>query len=274
MKKIFGRQIGILLAGILSSCNLFSPVDPLPPLIPTIEIADVNRTEITVNGTIDKPDFKNSRQEKKSGEIMEYGLVYGVTENLNVESASVIRLGTSGTLPLTMQSQKIGGLKSNTQYYVAIFARNEGGGISYSKVVSVKTNDQPGIFTSKASVKIALSGTSPFDLDEGKSVAAGDAQADVSMDVFAITGRGTVLSLSPLGGTVFKDMGVVDFNGITYLNLLSFKDYKAEAASILINANTANTVVAFRTKDGRYGKWRIESLAGKELTVSLIAYNK
>lgn len=274
MKNNFVRYTVIWLPGVLVSCNIFSPVDPLPPVISTMEIADVRRTEITVNGIIDKPDFKNDRQEKKSGEIKEYGLVYGTNQNLNIESSPIVKLGTTGALPLTIQNQKISGLVANTQYYVAIYARNEGGGITYSKIVGVKTTDQPGIFTNRASVKVTLSGPAPYDLDEGKIVATGDAQTDVTMETFVISGRGTVLSLTPVGGAAFKSMGILDFNNITYLNLLNITDYKAEALSILMNTTTANTVIACKTGSGRLGKLRIEVLAGKELTISLVVYDK
>jgi hypothetical protein len=263
-----------LMPGLLLSCSVFGPVDPLAPAISSLEVVDVRRTEITVSGTINKPEFENDRQEKKSGEIMEYGLVYGTNQNLNVESGKVVKLGTTGALPLTIQNQKISGLVANTQYYIAIYARNEGGGMAYSEIVNVKTVDQPGIFTSKVSVKVTMSSGSYYDLDEGKLVTKGDAQADISMDIFTITGRGTVLSIAATDAAVFKNLGIVDFNAITYLNLLNTTDYKPDGISLIMNANSANTVIAFKTKDGRYGKWRIESLTGNELTMSLISYEK
>ncbi|NIJ51157.1 fibronectin type III domain-containing protein [Dyadobacter arcticus] len=274
MKKFLTFSASILLSGLLVSCSIFSAVDPLAPAVSQLEVVSVKRTEITVSGTINKPDFKNTRQEKKSGLIREYGLVYGTNQNLTVEVGPVKVLGISGTLPLTIQNETISGLLANTQYYVAAYARNEGGGIALSEIVSVKTTDQPGIFTSKVSVKVAITGASPYDLDEAKVVASGDAQTDVTMETFTISGRGTVLSVSSVGGTVLKNLGVVDFNALTYLNLLNIRDYKTEAISILMNTSTANTVIAFKTKEGRYGKWKIESLVGKDLTVSLIAYDK
>jgi hypothetical protein len=257
---------------MLYGCNLFAPVDPLPPAFSTIEVVDIKRNEITVSGIIQKPDSKNDRQEKKSGEIMEYGLVYGTTQVLSVESGKVIKLGTTATLPLTIQNQKISGLVANTQYYVAIYARNEGGGMAYSQSVNVKTTDQPGIFTSKVSIKVPVSGGSFYDLDEGKVVAKGDAQADVTMDLFTISGRGTVLGIAVADGVVSKNMGIVDFNSLTYLQLLNTMDYRPDGISLLMNATTANTVIAFKTKGGRYGKWRIESLTGTDLTMSLVSF--
>jgi hypothetical protein len=272
MKNMNIRSALLLLPGLLLSCNIFGPVDPLAPAFSSLEVVAIRRTEITVSGTINKPDFDNDRQEKKSGELMEYGLVYGTNQNLNIETSKVLKLGTTGTLPIKIQNQKISGLAANTQYYVAIYARNEGGGIAYSEVVNVKTVDQPGIFTSKVSVKVTLSGGSYYDLDEGKMVTKGDEQADVTMDVFTISGRGTVLSLAATEAAVFKNLGIVDFNTLTYLSLLNIKDYKTDGISLIMNTTTANSVIAFRTKYGRYGKWRIESITGNELTMSLITY--
>ena len=195
MRKIRISPALFLMPGLLLSCNIFGPVDPLAPAISTVEIVDVKRTEITVNGNIERPDFENDRQEKKSGEIMEYGLVYGTSENLSVETNSVVKLGTTATLPIAIQNQRISGLSGNTQYFVAIYARNEGGGMAYSPVVNVKTVDQPTIFGSKTSVAIK---SGAFELDAGVTVPTGDARADVTIDIFSITGRGTVLTASVL----------------------------------------------------------------------------
>jgi hypothetical protein len=272
MKKMNIHFVLFLMSGLLFSCNIFGPVDPLAPAFSSLEVVAIRRTEITVSGTINKPDFDNDRQEKKSGEIMEYGLVYGTNQNLSIESSKVLKLGTAGTLPITVKDQKISGLVANTQYYVAMYARNEGGGIAYSEIVNVKTVDQPGIFTSKVSVKVTMTSGSYYDLDEAKLVPKGDAQADISVDIFTITGRGTVLAIAATDGGVFKNLGIIDFNAITYLNLLNTTGYTSDGVSVIMNANTANTVIAFKTKTGRYGKWRLESLAGNELTMSLIAY--
>ncbi|MEO6281822.1 MAG: fibronectin type III domain-containing protein [Dyadobacter sp.] len=272
MKKMNIRAVLFLLPGMLLSCNVFGPVDPLAPAISKLEIVAIRRTEITVSGSINKPDFENDRQEKKSGEIIEYGLVYGTNQNLNMESGRVVKLGTTGTLPITIQNQNISGLVANTQYYVAIYARNEGGGMAYSEIVNVKTVDQPGIFTSKVSVKVTMPGGSYYDLDEGKLVPKGDAQADISVDIFTISGRGTVLAIAATDGAIFKNLGIIDFNAITYLGLLNTTGYSPDGVSVIMNANAANTVIAFKTKSGRYGKWRLESLTGSELTMSLVSY--
>ncbi|MCE6988895.1 fibronectin type III domain-containing protein [Dyadobacter sp. CY323] len=271
MRKIKISPALFFLPGLLLSCNLFGPVDPLAPTISTLEVVDVKRTEVTVNGTIDRPDFKNDRQEKKSGEIVEYGLVYGTSQNLSVETNSVVKLGTTGTLPLAIQNQKITGLTGNTQYYISLYARNEGAGMAYSPIVNIKTVDQPTIFDSKTSVSIK---SGAFDLDAGVSVPAGDSRADITIDIFTITGRGTVLSVSVAGSTTLKNLGVTNYALISYFTLLNITDYKTEPVGITLNANTANTVIAFKTAEGRYGKWRIENSTANTATISLITYDK
>jgi hypothetical protein len=274
MKNFVLKYILLVLIAVLQGCNLFSPVDPLPPAFSKLELVDVKRNEITVSGTISNPDADNDRQEKKSGEIQEYGIVYGTSANLDIEKNSVRKLGDKpSSLPIAVQNQKLTGLTADTQYYIALYARNEGGGIGYSEVLNVKTTVLPAITATRTSVKVTRSsGSLWYDFDAGRVAAVGDPQTDVTIDWFSITGRGTTISITATGGVALKNLGATTYDKLTYLDLVKIPDYSNANVSFLLTSTTTNSVIVFKTKEGRYGKWRIESISGNDMIMSLIAY--
>ena len=260
-----------LLSWLVVSCSLFSVVDPLPPSLSALELVDVNRSQITVKGVFEEPAGKNDRQNKKSGKIIEYGFVYGKTENLTIETGSVIKLDSAAeNLPLTIERQ-ISGLGADTDYFIASYARNEGGGIAYSERLKVTTTTAPQERFNRKSVKLARGDF--YDLDNGVASSTTSAQADASIDIFNISGRGTVLSISALNGLIVKNMGVINYDELIYPALLKVRDYDPKGVSYIANAQTANTVIAFKTLEGRYGRWRIESVDINGLVMSVVTYN-
>lgn len=273
MKNFVTKYIVFAAIAVLQGCNMFSPVDPLPPAFSKVELVDVKRNEITVSGTISNPDSKNDRQGKKSGEVLEYGIVYGTSPNLNVEKNTVKKLGDKpGNMPITVQNQKLTGLTADTQYYIALYARNEGGGMGYSEALSVKTTVQPAIAATRTSVKVTKSGSLWYDFDAGRVAVAGDPQTDATVGWFAISGRGTSIEITVAGGALLKNLGTPDYDKLTYLDLVKIGDYSNANISFLLTSTTVNTVIAFKTKEGRFGKWRIESITGNDMVMSLIAY--
>jgi|GEM_PF-2999923 len=273
MKNWLFIWVSFVSAGLFQSCNLFAPVDPLPPVLSKLEVLDIKRTEIVVNGTVGNPDSKNDRQKKQSGAIVEYGLVYGTTAALDVQNGKVIKLGEKPSqIPILIENQKITGLVADTRYYVALYARNEGGGMAYGEILEVKTTLLPPIATTRNSVKISNRAGLAYDLDEGNIVVTSDPKADVSIDLFSITGRGTTLTLESIGNLRLKTLGVVEFDKITYLDLALIRDLTTAGVGYLVNTQSANTVIAFKTGEGRLGKWRVEAASANELTISLITY--
>ncbi|MCF2490487.1 fibronectin type III domain-containing protein [Dyadobacter sp. CY347] len=273
MNKHIGIILVTLLAASLHSCSMFTSVDPLPPAISELTIVEVKRTEITVSGIIGNPDAKNSRQEKKSGPIIEYGLVYGTTPNLDITKNTVLKLDSMPTVSLvTITNQRIGGLSGNTDYYIALYARNEGGGLAYGETVNFKTATQGAIKVDIKSSSNPINSAFWYDLDEGKITEANGSAADVTIDLFEISGRGLVISFNLKGSTSAKNLGPVNFDNLTYLNLASTTSYETTGVGFVVNANSVNSVVAFKTGAGRFGKWRIESVAGNVLVSSLTTY--
>lgn len=274
MKKWLSTYLVLVLAGVFQSCNLFTPVDPLPPVLSKLEVVDIKRTEITVSGTVNNPDSKNDRQEKKSGVIKEYGLVYGTTSALDVQKDKVIKLGeTPGQTPVLIQNQKITGLMSDTRYYVALYARNEGGGMAYGEVLDIKTTLIPPAVVTRTSVKVARSKALWYDFDAGAVVLnANDPKTDVTIDFFAITGRGTVLELNSANKLQFANLDLADYDKLTYLDLVRITNYGSMSITYVFSTVTDNTVIAFKTGEGRFGKWRIEDVTANDITMSLITY--
>lgn len=274
MKNWLFIWVPFVSAGLFQSCNLFAPVDPLPPVLSKLEVVDIKRTEITVSGTINNPDSKNDRQEKKSGVIKEYGLVYGTTSTLDVQKDKVIKLGeTPGQTPVMIQSQKIPGLMSDTRYYIALYARNEGGGIAYGEVLDIKTTLIPPAVVTRNSVKVARTKALWYDLDTGTPlVTADDPKKDITIDFFAISGRGTVLEINTANKLQFANLDLADYDKLTYLDLVRITNYGSMSITYVFSSLTDNTVIAFKTGEGRFGKWRIEDVTANDITMSLITY--
>ncbi|GHB52054.1 DUF7452 domain-containing protein [Persicitalea jodogahamensis] len=140
---------------ILQGCDLFAPVDPIPPAVTTDAASNVQPTGFTVQGTIIAPSFKNTRQEKKSGDIQEYGFILRRGSN-----SDTIKKGTSlSASPLTFE-HIFTGLAGSTTYSVQAYAKNEGGGIAQGTAVDVTTG-----------VPIPASGTFSYKLAKAVSAA-------------------------------------------------------------------------------------------------------
>ena len=274
MKKWLPTYPALVLTALLQSCNLFTAVDPLPPVLSKLEVVDIKRTEITVSGTISNPDSKNDRQEKKSGVIQEYGLVYGTTPTLDVQKDKVVKLGqTPGQTPVLIQNQKIAGLASDTRYYVALYARNEGGGMAYGETLDIKTTVIPAAVVTRNSIKVAKTKALWYDFDTGTAqTAAGDPKTDVTIDFFSISGRGTVLEINSANMLQHVNLNLADYDKLTYLDLVRVTNYTSAVITYLFSAQTDNTVIAFKTGEGRYGKLRIEDVTANDITMSLITY--
>lgn len=274
MKKWLFVSLAFLLAAVSQSCSLFAPVDPLPPVVSKLEVVDIKRTEITVSGTISNPDGKNDRQDKKSGAIKEYGLVYGISATLDIQKDKVIKLGeTPGQTPVSIQNQKITGLMSDTRYYIALYARNEGGGIAYGEILDIKTTLLPPAVVTRSSVKIARNKAVWYDFDTGTTLStADDPKKDVTIDFFSISGRGTALEINTANMLQQVSLNLADYDKLTYLDLVRITNYSGTGITYVFSTQTDNTVIAFKTKEGRFGKWRIEDVTANDITMSLITY--
>ncbi|MHA4737521.1 hypothetical protein [Dyadobacter sp. MSC1_007] len=134
----------LLIAGLtifIDACNMFAPVDPLTPAVSEVSVMQVWTSGAVVRGKIDNLDPKNSRQEKKSGKIVEYGFVYATQDQPKIEAGTVIKAGDNNPVTPFEFERDITGLTVLTTYYVRTYAKNEGGGVGYGPVAMFKTDD-------------------------------------------------------------------------------------------------------------------------------------
>jgi len=159
--KIHTQLLALLLL-LLQGCNLFAPVDPLPPIVATDAPTGVFPTGFVARGTITVPSFKNNRQEKKSGGVVEYGFIL-----TNGSSRDTVKKGSSlSSSPLSFE-HNYNGLVSNRKYSVQAYAKNEGGGSAAGADTEVTTGSftlptlttgsPTGVGTSAATVAISIS---------------------------------------------------------------------------------------------------------------------
>ncbi len=116
--------------------------------------------------------------------------------------------------------------------------------------------------------QVTVPGTGVFDLDQGK------VQLD-SSDFWWSQETSIIRKLVPENGATFFVIGSVDFNSINYSML---KNY-AYTANVIDGSNNASnkipagTVIAARTSEGRYAKFRID-VYGYNLTITYLTFSK
>lgn len=140
MKKIvYLVVIGFCLS--FFGCGIFGSVDPIGPDVQTGSISEATQTSFRISGTIKDPSYKNSRQRKKSGSVVEYGFAYGVSNN--PAEGVMKKVGdTIKTSPLEF-STVISGLAANTPYRVWAYAKTEAGLTTFGNEAGQQTIDFP-----------------------------------------------------------------------------------------------------------------------------------
>ncbi|TLU98000.1 fibronectin type III domain-containing protein [Dyadobacter luticola] len=139
--KRFTIYLIACLAFMLDACNLFAPVDPLTPQVSEVTILAVTNTSVKVSASVSDPDAKNSRQEKKSGKIQDYGFVYGILDDPTIENGYVEQGGQTIAASPTNWEDQITRLSSQEKYYIRVYAKNEGGGIIYGPTATFTTGN-------------------------------------------------------------------------------------------------------------------------------------
>ncbi|WAC10766.1 hypothetical protein [Dyadobacter pollutisoli] len=173
------KLISIIILGLvflLAACNLFAPVDPLGPQVSEVTILGVTNTSVRVSAQVADPDAKNSRQEKKSGKIQDFGFVYGILDPPTIENGYVEQGGqTITTSPFNWEDQ-ITRLSSQEKYFIRVYAKNEGGGIIYGPVATFTTGNfvQPTLRT------VSVSGIKQSSADVNYTISVANSNATVS----------------------------------------------------------------------------------------------
>ncbi|GLU56973.1 hypothetical protein [Dyadobacter frigoris] len=240
MQKLIHSAIAAGLVFAVSACNLFLPVDPLPPVVSEVSVIQVVTSGATVSGTVRDPDGKNSRQDKKSGQITEYGFVYATRDKPTIEDGTALKIGNVvTTTPFQFQGQ-ITGLNVVTTYFVRTYAKNEGGGVSYGVVASFKTDKytvpliQLGAITdvTKSSATVGVSffdrlGTetiSSFGVcysSTNKTPTISDSKTEIGSNTSGANYTATMTGLTA-GVTYYARAYAIYAGGITYSQTLTF----------------------------------------------------
>ena len=81
--------------------------------------------------------------------------------------------------------------------------------------------------------------------------------------------------ITPLDGTLFHVLGIMDFDSITYSDLkgLAYSSQRINGSHTAANQIPQGTVVAAITSGGRYCKFRIDAY-GYDLTISWVTYSR
>jgi FlaG/FlaF family flagellin (archaellin) len=161
---------------LLTACNLFAPVDPLVPQVSEVAILAVTNTSVKVSAQVADPDAKNSRQEKKSGKIQDFGFVYGILDQPTIENGYVEQGGQTITSSPYNWEDQITRLSSQQKYYIRVYAKNEGGGIIYGPVASFTT----GNFVLPTIKTVSVSGIKQNAADINYSISVANSNATMS----------------------------------------------------------------------------------------------
>ncbi|MCE6988896.1 hypothetical protein [Dyadobacter sp. CY323] len=170
---------------LLDSCSMFTPVDPLTPQVSEVTILSVSNTSVKVSAQVSDPDAKNSRQEKKSGKIQDFGFVYGILNDPTIENGYVEQGGqTVASSPYNWEDQ-ITRLSSQEKYYIRVYAKNEGGGIIYGPTATFTT----GNFVLPAVKTVSVSAVQQTTATVNYSIALGNTNA--TMTAYGVCYSGT-----------------------------------------------------------------------------------
>lgn len=228
------KKLILFLLLLLQSCNLFAPVDPLPPMVATEAPTGVFPTGFVAKGTITGSSFKNSRQEKKSGDVIEYGFIL-----TNGSSRDTVKKGSSlSSSPLSFE-HSYGGLASNKKYSVQAYAKNEGGGFAAGTDIEVTTGSftlptlttgtPTGVGTNAATVTINISGLGNAPASQSgvcyssSVVPPTTAQSKVIISASPATGHFSANLTSLAANTKYYVRGyVITGAGVAYGNTVEF----------------------------------------------------
>ena len=164
-----------LITLLLNACNMFEPVDPLPPSVSEVTISAVSYNKVSVSATVSNPDAKNDRQEKKSGKIQDFGFVYGILDPPTIESY-VEQGGQSISGATYSWEDVITRLSSQEKYYIRAYAINEGGGITYGPTATFTT----GNFILPTLTATRVTGVTTNSADVNYAITMGNSNATIS----------------------------------------------------------------------------------------------
>jgi hypothetical protein len=146
-------------------------------------------------------------------------------------------------------------LATNSENLIRIFAPSEQPRAPSSGPAPPVRPPDPAVFSKGETI---IRGTWSFDLDNGVTAMSG-----ADSDLFWEQETATKRALKPMNGARFALVGQRDFDSLTLQSLkgLDYLSNDIRADNDVSNAIPNGTVLAYRTKRGRYGKVLIENYA-------------
>jgi hypothetical protein len=128
---------------------------------------------------------------------------------------------------------------------------------------------KPGVPATYSTGRLTIRGTWSGDLDLGTE------STGTGADFWWEQATGTARYLVPKSGAGFYVVGLRDFASIGYADLgnLPYSGQKIEGSDATYNRIPQGTVVAYKTSDGRLGKFLVEEY-GYNMTIRWLTYNK
>jgi hypothetical protein len=171
--------------------------------------------------------------------------------------ATPLQVSTAWVLGLAGLVAAISVLATNSENLLAIFLPSKQPSEARSGPVSPAPSDRPDS-TAFSDGETIIRGTWFFDLDNGVT-----AISRTDSDLFWEQETDTKRTLNPMNGALFALVGQRDFDSLKLQTLkgLHYLSDNIRANNDVSNAIPNGTVLAYRTKHGRYGKLLIENYA-------------
>jgi hypothetical protein len=180
-----------------------------------------------------------------------------MAEDDKTTKATPLKVATGWVLGLASLIAAISLLATNSENLIALFSRSKQPSEASSSPGSPAPSDRadPAVFSDG---EIIIRGTWSLDLDNGVTT-IGRADSDLFWEQETNTKR----TLNPVNGALFALVGLRDFDSLKLQALkgLHYLPDNIRANDDGSNAIPTGTVVAYKTKHGRYGKLLIEDYA-------------
>jgi hypothetical protein len=149
-------------------------------------------------------------------------------------------------------------LATNAENLIEKFSRSKQPSGSSSGPTNQTPSDRQPDPAASSNGEAIIRGTWEFDLDNGVLVTSG-----TDADLFWEQETDTKRTLRPMNGALFALVGQRDFDSLKLQTLkgLNYLSSGIRADNDVSNAIPNGTVLAYRTKHGRYGKLLIENYA-------------
>jgi hypothetical protein len=178
--------------------------------------------------------------------------------NREKTKATLLQVATAWILGLAGLVAAITVLATNSQNLIAIFSSSKQPPVSSSGPAGPGASNPQSDSAAFSNGETIIRGTWTFDLDNGV-LTSGTGNSDLFWEQETNTKR----TLQPTNGALFALVGQRDFDSLK-IQMLKGLDYSSDgirADNDISNAIPSGTILAYKTRHGRYGKLLIENYA-------------